>query len=90
MMIHNVDMDEISVADSLEVTLEIAEIGGQDTRCDLNTHGFILRNTSDDERNRPVDEQAVSCSHRQVCCFRVRSGYGAVQPRERCFCRSFG
>ena len=38
MMIHHVHMDEIRVGDGLEVAFQIAEIGGQDARCDLNSH----------------------------------------------------
>ena len=41
------DVNEIGVRDRLEVTLEIAEISGQDAGCDLNAHGtysiFLLR-----------------------------------------------
>ena len=37
-VIHHIDVDEIGIADRFEVTLEIAKIGGQDARCDLNTH----------------------------------------------------
>ena len=39
MMIHHVDVNEIRIGNGLEVTLKVAEIGGQDAWCDLNSHG---------------------------------------------------
>ena len=39
MMIHHIDMNEIRIGNGLEVTLKVAEIGGQDAWCDLNSHG---------------------------------------------------
>ncbi len=39
MMIHHIHMDEIRIGDCLEITFQVAEIGGQNARCDLNSHG---------------------------------------------------
>ena len=41
MMVHHIDMNQIRIGDGLEVTLKIAEVGGQDARCDFNAHNHL-------------------------------------------------
>ena len=38
-MVHHVHVNEIGVGNGLKVTFQIAEVSGQDARCDLNSHG---------------------------------------------------
>ena len=65
MMIHHVDMNKIRLGDGLEVTLKVAEIGGQNAWCDLNSHG------SHSMEGKRLDAIGYGAGHRHLRRWRL-------------------